>query len=85
MGAGSLEAGGRLTYLDNKDESQGFYGSDGTRTRDLRRDRPAFRGPLVPQWWALSYWRTGRSMVGKVFGGTDPWAREAASQAEFRP
>jgi hypothetical protein len=21
---------------------QGFYGSDGTRTRDLRRDRPAF-------------------------------------------
>ena len=26
------------TYAD----LQGFYGSDGTRTRDLRRDRPAF-------------------------------------------
>ena len=26
-------------YISNL---QGFYGSDGTRTRDLRRDRPAF-------------------------------------------
>jgi hypothetical protein len=34
------EAGGRMsnTYADLQD----FYGSDGTRTRDLRRDRPVF-------------------------------------------
>jgi hypothetical protein len=45
-----------------------FYGSDGTRTRDLRRDRPAFRSvrsvPLGP----LSYWRTGCRVLGRVLG-----------------
>jgi hypothetical protein len=28
--------------LMRKGDLQGLYGSDGTRTRDLRRDRPAF-------------------------------------------
>jgi hypothetical protein len=32
------EAGGR--YVKDRYDLQGFYGSDGTRTRDLRRDRP---------------------------------------------
>jgi hypothetical protein len=38
------EAGGR--YVNDIYDLQVFYGSDGTRTRDLRRDRPvlAFRG-----------------------------------------
>jgi hypothetical protein len=43
-GAGSArdeeEAGVR--YVKDIYYLQGFYGSDGTRTRDLRRDRPAF-------------------------------------------
>jgi hypothetical protein len=34
------EASGR--YVKSYPDLQGFYGSDGTRTRDLRRDRPAF-------------------------------------------
>src|SRR6266571_8667730 len=41
-GAGSArdekEAGGR--YVKDIYDLQDFYGSDGTRTRDLRRDRP---------------------------------------------
>jgi hypothetical protein len=46
-----------------------FYGSDGTRTRDLRRDRPAFRLlPFVCNGRALSYWRTGCGLLGKVLG-----------------
>jgi hypothetical protein len=43
-GAGSArdeeEAGGR--HVKDIYDLQGLYGSDGTRTRDLRRDRPAF-------------------------------------------
>ena len=43
-GAGSArdaeEASGR--YVKDIYDLQDFYGSDGTRTRDLRRDRPAF-------------------------------------------
>ena len=44
MCAGSLEAGGRLRLTRQQIQAylQDFYGSDGTRTRDLRRDRPAF-------------------------------------------
>jgi hypothetical protein len=44
-------------------------GSDGIRTRDPRRDRPAFR--LLPSCAhrALSYWRTGCRLLGKVLGG----------------
>jgi hypothetical protein len=39
-----MEAGGRLRLSRQQKDGdlQVFYGSDGTRTRDLRRDRPAF-------------------------------------------
>ena len=47
-GAGSArdeeEAGGR--YVKDIYDLQGLYGSDGTRTRDLRRDRPVRAQPL---------------------------------------
>src|SRR6266508_5888625 len=45
-----------------------FYGSDGTRPRGLRRDRPAFRSPARVPMVALSYWRTGCRVLGKVLG-----------------
>jgi hypothetical protein len=43
---------------------QGFYGSDGTRTRDLRRDRPASRFAIDPP--------KSRLVVGEGLGARRP-------------
>ena len=40
---GMKEAGG--SYVKYMSDLQVFYGSDGTRTRDLRRDRPVLALP----------------------------------------
>ena len=46
---GTNEAGGRLRLASRKkSDLQRFYGSDGTRTRDLRRDRPVPAQPPQP-------------------------------------
>jgi hypothetical protein len=69
MGAGSLEPGGRLAYTDNKDEFAGIYGSDVTRTRDLRRDRPAFRLFCSPATAGVVVLENELQTVGEGVGG----------------
>jgi integrase len=58
-------------------------GSDGTRTRDLRRDRPAFRPLPRPRRQALSYWRTGCRLLGKLLGHSFCGARNRLTKPDF--
>src|ERR671923_3105941 len=66
-------------------------GSDRTRNRDLRRDRPALRSTprlpvarAVPPVAGVVLLENGLQSVGEGVGGTDSSAREPTSQAKFR-
>jgi hypothetical protein len=58
--------------------------SDGTRTRDLRRDRPAFRSPARSPLVGVVLLENGLRSVGEDVGGVVLWRKKPPNQAVFR-
>src|SRR5206468_6171069 len=87
MSAGSIEAGVRLRPHGKQNAifAGTFTGATGLEPATSGVTGRRSGRPLGPQWCVLSHWRTGCRVLGRVLGELTRRAREAASQAEFRP
>jgi hypothetical protein len=82
----------KISYEPTEDAIEGiwsicrdFHGSDGTRTATSGVTGRRSCGLLVSPMVSVVVLENELQSVGEGVGGTDPWAREAASQAKFRP